>query len=56
MYDAQIKKSILTKLKLGSIQPFQVKEELTRACLPGFKIDKLTEEILEDYKKMHPCF
>ena len=43
----QLKNRILSKLRIGAIQPFQVAEELKLACIPEFEIEKTKREILK---------
>lgn len=52
----QIKKSLLCRLENGSIQPFQIEEQLRSNGIPSFEIQKLKSEIYETYQKEHPRY
>ena len=56
MTNDSIKASVLCNLKTGTIQPFQVEEHLKLKGLPAFEVKKLKPEILEAYRKDHPCY
>lgn len=56
MLEQQIKNSILFNLKIGTIQPFQIEEQLRMKGIPSFDTQRLKNEIYEIYQKQHPCF
>ena len=56
MLKQQAKQSILCDLRVGSIQPFQVAEQLRLKGVSAFEIRELEKEILETYRKEHPCY
>lgn len=55
MLKQQAKQSILCDLRVGSIQPFQVAEQLRLKGFSSFEIQKMEKEILEAHKKEHLC-
>lgn len=56
MLEQQAKQSILCDLRVGSIQPFQVAEQLRLKGFSSFEIGKMEKEILETYQKEHSCY
>ena len=56
MIEQQAKQSILCDLRVGSIQPFQVAEQLRLKGISSFEIKTMKKEILETYRKEHPCY
>lgn len=55
MIKQQAKNSILCDLRVGSIQPFQVAEQLLRKGISSFEVEAVKDEILEAYQKERPC-
>lgn len=56
MYEQQLKNSVVTLLRIGAIQPFQIEETLHNRGVSNFDIIRLKSEIEEQFEKEHPCY
>lgn len=56
MLEEQVKASVLCDLRLGVIQEFQIENQLRLKGVSSFESAKMSKEILDTYRKEHPCY